>query len=64
MDLPMSQDTTAAPLLDRLLHHAVVIITNGDSYRMRTPRRWLHTLTRPARWGISPGNQRGVSLGH
>jgi DNA replication protein DnaC len=26
----------AASMLDRLLHHAVVIVTDGDSYRMRT----------------------------
>lgn len=27
--------TTTASLLDRLLHHAVVIVTDGESYRMR-----------------------------
>ena len=32
----LPEHTTAASLLDRLLHHAVVIITDGDSYRMRT----------------------------
>jgi DNA replication protein DnaC len=30
--------TTAASLLDRLLHHASVIITSGDSHRMRQAR--------------------------
>jgi len=32
----LPEHTTAASLLDRLLHHAVVIVTDGDSYRMRT----------------------------
>lgn len=31
-----AQTITAASMLDRLLHHAVVIVTDGDSYRMRT----------------------------
>jgi DNA replication protein DnaC len=34
----LPEHTTAASLLDRLLHHAVVIITEGDSYRMREAR--------------------------
>lgn len=32
----LPEHTTAASLLDRLLHHAVVIATDGDSYRMHT----------------------------
>jgi len=32
----LPEHTTAASMLDRLLHHAVVIVTDGDSYRMRT----------------------------
>jgi len=32
----LPEHTTTASLLDRLLHHAVVIVTDGDSYRMRT----------------------------
>jgi DNA replication protein DnaC len=32
----LPEHTTTASLLDRLLHHAVVIITEGESYRMRT----------------------------
>ena len=32
----LPEHTTAASLLDRLLHHAVVIVTDGESYRMRT----------------------------
>ena len=35
--------TTAAALLDRLLHHAVVVVTAGESFRLREAR------TRPGR---------------
>jgi DNA replication protein DnaC len=31
----LPEHTTAAGILDRLLHHATVVITDGDSYRMR-----------------------------
>ena len=31
----LPEHTTAASLLDRLLHHAVVVVTEGESYRMR-----------------------------
>jgi DNA replication protein DnaC len=31
----LPEHTTAASMLDRLLHHAVVIVTEGESYRMR-----------------------------
>jgi DNA replication protein DnaC len=31
----LPEHTTATSLLDRLLHHAVVVVTEGDSYRMR-----------------------------
>jgi DNA replication protein DnaC len=34
----LPEHTTAASLLDRLLHHANVVITQGDSYRMREAR--------------------------
>jgi DNA replication protein DnaC len=30
--------TTAASLLDRLLHHAIVVVTSGDSWRMKEAR--------------------------
>lgn len=30
--------TTAASLLDRLLHHAIVIVTSGESFRMKEAR--------------------------
>jgi DNA replication protein DnaC len=34
----LPEHTTAVSLLDRLLHHANVVITDGDSYRMRQAR--------------------------
>ena len=30
---------TAVSILDRLLRHATVVVTNGDSYRMRESRQ-------------------------
>lgn len=35
----LPEHTTAVSLLDRLLHHAVVCITEGESYRMREARK-------------------------
>lgn len=32
--MPLRQ-TTAASILDRLLHHASIVVTSGESYRMR-----------------------------
>jgi DNA replication protein DnaC len=34
----LPEHTTAVSLLDRLLHHAHVVVTDGDSYRMREAR--------------------------
>jgi DNA replication protein DnaC len=34
----LPEHTTAVSLLDRLLHHANVLVTDGDSYRMRQAR--------------------------
>ncbi len=31
----LPEQTTAVSILDRLLHHATVVITHGDSYRMK-----------------------------
>ena len=43
----LPEHTTAVSLLDRLLHHANVVITAGDSYRMRQARaRGGPTLTK------------------
>jgi DNA replication protein DnaC len=41
----LPEHTTAVSLLDRLLHHANVVVTDGESYRMRQAR------TRPSRGG-------------
>ena len=35
----LPEHTTAASMLDRLLHHAHVIVTDGESYRMREARQ-------------------------
>jgi DNA replication protein DnaC len=35
----LPEHTTAVSLLDRLLHHASVVVTDGDSYRMREARQ-------------------------
>jgi len=34
----LPEHTTAVSLLDRLLHHANIVVTDGDSYRMREAR--------------------------
>ncbi len=34
----LPEHTTAASLLDRLLHHSVVVLTDGESFRMREAR--------------------------
>ncbi|MGH3407567.1 MAG: IS21-like element helper ATPase IstB [Streptosporangiaceae bacterium] len=34
----LPEHTTAVSLLDRLLHHAVVVVTEGESFRMRQAR--------------------------
>jgi DNA replication protein DnaC len=31
--------TTAVSLLDRLIHHSVVVVIDGESYRMREARQ-------------------------
>ena len=34
----LPEHTTAVSLLDRLLHHSVVVVTSGESFRMREAR--------------------------
>jgi len=34
----LPEHTTAASILDRLLHHATTVVTSGESYRMREAR--------------------------
>jgi len=43
----LPEHTTAVSILDRLLHHATVVVTDGESYRMRDARhhREEHTTT-------------------
>jgi len=41
----LPQPSTAASLLDRLLHHAVIVVTEGESFRMKEAR------SRPGRQG-------------
>ena len=35
----LPEHTTAVSLLDRLLHHSVVVVTDGESFRMREARQ-------------------------
>jgi DNA replication protein DnaC len=34
----LPNETTAVSLLDRLLHHGVAVVTEGESFRMREAR--------------------------
>jgi DNA replication protein DnaC len=43
----LPEHTTAVSLLDRLLHHANVIVTEGDSYRMREAKTKGAAATKP-----------------
>ena len=43
----LPEQTTAASLLDRLIHHATVIVTKGESYRMREAREKGGTQRKP-----------------
>lgn len=44
----LPEHTTAASMLDRLLHHAVVVVTEGESYRMREAKTKGGRRTRKA----------------
>ncbi|HEX8770044.1 MAG TPA: ATP-binding protein [Acidimicrobiales bacterium] len=35
----LPEETTAVSLLDRLLHHSIVVVTDGESFRMREARQ-------------------------
>jgi DNA replication protein DnaC len=68
----LPEHATAVALLDRLLHHAVVVVTAGASYRMREARtrrgggalvRWYRP-NQPRRVGTFVGHQRGLHVGH
>jgi DNA replication protein DnaC len=43
----LPEHTTAVSLLDRLLHHANVVVTEGDSYRMREAKTKGAAATKP-----------------
>jgi DNA replication protein DnaC len=49
----LPEHTTAVSLLDRLLHHANVVVTDGESYRMRDARAKGSTIQKrcPTRGG-------------
>jgi DNA replication protein DnaC len=51
----LPQQSTAAALLDRLLHHAVIVVTDGESFRMREARS-----RPPARSSVPMGSQGGA----
>ena len=64
----LPEQTTAVSILDRLLHHATVVITDGQSYRMKDAQHRKETPNRPKNhrtgWGLLSGHQRGLQLGH
>ena len=35
----LPEHTTAVSLLDRLLHHSVIVVTDGESFRMKEARQ-------------------------
>jgi hypothetical protein len=35
----LPEHTTAVSLLDRLLHHSIVVLTEGESFRMKEARQ-------------------------
>jgi DNA replication protein DnaC len=43
----LPEHTTAVSMLDRLLHHAVVVVTEGESHRMRQARARRPASRRP-----------------
>ena len=47
----LPEHTTAASILDRLLHHATIVITDGDSYRMTHRTEVPPTYEHPAQGG-------------
>ena len=41
----LHNETTAVSLLDRLLHHSIVVVADGESFRMREARKKGGPLT-------------------
>lgn len=54
----LPQPSTAASLLDRLLHHAVIVVTDGESFRMKEARS---RAGMPRRAAPAEGGQHGRS---
>ncbi|HZT06959.1 MAG TPA: IS21-like element helper ATPase IstB [Chloroflexota bacterium] len=50
----LPQQSTAASLLDRLLHHAVIVVTDGESFRMKEARSRSGFRVTPERKGVRP----------
>lgn len=44
----LPEHTTAGSMLDRLLHHAIVVVTDGQSYRMREAKARPRPTTKPS----------------
>ena len=57
----LPEQTIAVGILDRLLHHATAVITDGQSHRMKDAqhRRANHNRNYRTGWRLSPGHQRG-----
>ena len=52
-------NVVASALLDRLLHHAIVIEIGGFSYRVREHTRLMPESLHPATAAIKPKRRRG-----
>ncbi len=64
----LPEQTTAAALLDRLLHHAVILTTHGESFRMKEAKtRSMRTTKKSpdqfSEVGTFVGHQRGLRDG-
>jgi DNA replication protein DnaC len=62
-------DIVAAAMIDRLVHHAEVVATDGESYRKRAKPETEEALTpkhpeQQRRWGLLPGQNRRPRTGH
>jgi len=50
----LPQQSTTASLLDRLLHHAVIVVTDGESFRMKEARSRSGLRTTAERTAVHP----------
>ena len=57
--------TAAAAVIDRIVHHATVLTTNGDSYRLKAAQRnqTAHARQKKTRWWPSAGSRGSSSHG-